>query len=126
MLNLFFTKALAAAENDLFFSSNPDRFGTSNSSGRISNFSQFVDRLTSGVFQPLIYLSFVAGLAYFLYGVLKYLRKSSDETEREEGRQMMLYGIIALFVMVSVWGLVGVVAGTFNLDNVALPLPTFR
>ena len=29
----------------------------------------------------------------------------------------MIYGIIGLFVMVSLWGLVAILSGTFNLDK---------
>ena len=34
----------------------------------------------------------------------------------------MLWGIVALFVMVSVWGLVNVLKGSFNLDNENIPV----
>ena len=61
----------------------------------------------------------IIGLAvvYFLWGVLKYVTAGGAEEEKGKGRDMMIYGIIALFVMVSVWGLVGVLKGTFNLSE---------
>ena len=61
----------------------------------------------------------IIGLAvvYFLWGVLKYVTAGGDEESKGAGRDMMIYGIIALFVMVSVWGLVGVLKGTFNLSE---------
>ena len=68
----------------------------------------------------------LVGLAvvYFLYGVLTYVRAGADETKRTEGRNMMIFGIIAIAVMVSVWGLVNFLLGTFNLSNQqAPPLP---
>jgi hypothetical protein len=46
------------------------------------------------------------GLITFLWGVVQYITAGSDEAKRGEARNMMIYGIIALFVMVSVWGLV--------------------
>lgn len=49
----------------------------------------------------------VIGLAilFFLWGVFKYFFMKG-EADKEGGRDFMMYGILALFVMVSVWGLV--------------------
>ena len=115
MLGLFITKAFAFVDSN------------GNVVNRTDNFSSLVNKFISGVLTPLIYLFVAGGVVYFLAGVLKYMRKASDEKEREEGRKMMLYGIIALFVMVSVWGLVRVLQGTFVLDNSPDSfVPTFR
>ena len=55
-------------------------------------------------------------------GVIKYLVNSEDSTKRAEGRNFMIYGIIAIFVMISFWGFVGVLQGTFDLgNNVLIP-----
>ncbi len=54
---------------------------------------------------------------YFIWGVVKYVTAGADEEEQKAGRNMMIYGIIALFVMTSVWGLVSVLSGTFQLTN---------
>ncbi len=61
-------------------------------------------------------LVLAAALLVFIWGVIKYVIAAGDSNEREEGRKFMLYGIIGLFVMVSIWGLVSVLINTFNLD----------
>ena len=53
----------------------------------------------------------------FVIGVIKYIAGADDSAKRTEGRNFMIYGLVALFVMVSVWGLVGVLQGTFGLGN---------
>jgi|SRR3989344_1854141 len=65
-------------------------------------------------------------VAYFLWGVAKYILHSDDAKAREEGKNMMIYGVIALFVMVSMWGLVNLLDTTFfgldsELDNDTIP-----
>lgn len=45
-------------------------------------------------------------LVMFIAGIVKYVANGDNEEKREAGRGLMLFGIIALFVMVSVWGLV--------------------
>ncbi|GMQ95222.1 MAG: hypothetical protein BMS9Abin13_335 [Patescibacteria group bacterium] len=69
----------------------------------------------------LIPLLIGLGALYFIWGVSKYVLHGEDATKREEGRSMMIYGIIALFVMVSVWGLVNVLVSTFGLESVLAP-----
>jgi len=66
----------------------------------------------------------VIGLAVliFLWGVLKYV-VAKDEESQKEARGVMLYGIIALFVMVSVWGLVNIFRQSLNLDENIIPSP---
>ncbi|MDQ5969104.1 MAG: hypothetical protein QG579_261 [Patescibacteria group bacterium] len=53
----------------------------------------------------------------FIIGVIKYIANGDDSGKREEGRNFILYGLVGLFVLVSVWGLVGVLQGTFGLES---------
>ena len=54
-------------------------------------------------------------LLYFFWGLAKYILGSADEAKKAEGRNIMIWGIIALFVMVSVWGIVGLLGDTFGI-----------
>ena len=54
---------------------------------------------------------------YFFWGLAQYILNSGDETKKSEGRSIMIYGIIALFVMVSVWGLIRLLQETFNVKD---------
>lgn len=44
-------------------------------------------------------------LIYFIYGVAKYVAAKDDE-QKGEARNVMIYGTIGLFFIVSVWGIV--------------------
>jgi hypothetical protein len=59
-------------------------------------------------------IPFLFGLALvmFLVGIIKYVKGGDNEEAREAGRGLMLFGIIALFVMVAVWGLVKILFAT--------------
>ncbi len=70
----------------------------------------------------------IIGLAvlYFLWGLLKYIKTAAGE-ELEEAKGMIINGIIIIFVMVSIWGLVRVIASTVqvNVDSSSsLPVKT--
>ncbi|HEY1036993.1 MAG TPA: hypothetical protein VGE62_00260 [Candidatus Paceibacterota bacterium] len=59
----------------------------------------------------------------FIWGVFKYVTAAGDSDARQEARGYMTWGIVSLFVMVSVWGLVNLLVATFRLDNTMPPLP---
>lgn len=61
-------------------------------------------------------------LIYFFIGLGKYILSAGDEEKKGEGRNIMIYGVIALFVMAAVWGLVGVLINTFDIDAGAPPV----
>jgi hypothetical protein len=65
--------------------------------------------IIDAVIVPLLYaLAFL----FFLYGVARYFF-SGKEDDRKEGRSFALWGIIALAVLFSVWGLVRVLLLSF-------------
>jgi len=69
----------------------------------------------------------VIGLAvlYFLWGVMNYVT-ASDSEKQQEARRVMIMGIIILFVMVSVWGLVGLLQKTFDLTDSNAPTDVYN
>ena len=59
---------------------------------------------------------------YLLWGIFQYV-KSNDTAKQEEARGYIIWSLIALAVMVSVWGLVNILTSTLNLDKTAPPPP---
>ncbi len=56
-------------------------------------------------------------LAVFFWGLVKYLFNLGGEKGHEQGKHLMIYGIVALFVMVSVWGLIQFVQSFFGISG---------
>jgi hypothetical protein len=54
----------------------------------------------------IIYLLISLALVGFMWGVVKFLFSGTNENARSEGRKFMLYGILILFVMTSMWSIV--------------------
>jgi hypothetical protein len=57
----------------------------------------------------------------FFWGVVQYVINDSEEAKKAKGRQFMIWGLIALFVMFTVWGIVKLLAATFGFDTGVLP-----
>ncbi len=64
------------------------------------------------------------GLIMFLVGMVKFISAGDNEEKREGGRGLMIFGIIALFVMISVWGLVRILHNTFFDSDQRFETPT--
>jgi hypothetical protein len=47
--------------------------------------------------------------------VAKYIWSAGNE--KEEGKKIMIWGVIALFVMTSIWGLISFVQNELNIDQ---------
>jgi hypothetical protein len=73
--------------------------------------------------RSIILVAAIALLVFF-WGLVKYIRKAG-EGDVKEGRDLMVWGTIALFVMVSVWGLVRFIQGELlpgeNFGDVTIP-----
>ena len=62
---------------------------------------------------------------FFFWGLAMYILNAGDEEKRDKGRSIMIWGVIALFVMVSVWGLVRIIGNTFGVtEGGSVMLPT--
>lgn len=89
-----------------------------------------IARTIDGLLNWIIYIAgralpllILAALVLFLFGIVKrFFLGGKDGTDRAEAGKYILWGVVALFVMVSVWGLVNLLRGSFNLDNSNIPI----
>ncbi|KKS14679.1 MAG: hypothetical protein UU71_C0021G0002 [Parcubacteria group bacterium GW2011_GWB1_41_6] len=65
----------------------------------------------------LVPLLGTAAFVVFLWGVVKFISAGGNEEKRKESKNLIIYGLIGLFVMVAVWGIIKLVAGTFDLQE---------
>ena len=82
-----------------------------------ANFGELVTLIINSILKPLVTLIFGFAFVMFLWGMFQYIR-AANEGGKEEARNTILYGLIGLFVMVSVWGLVRILTGTFDVSFV--------
>ena len=54
----------------------------------------------------LIIISIGLAFLYFFWGLAVFIRKESESGDLEKGKNRMIWGVLAIFVMTSVWGIV--------------------
>ena len=89
-----------------------------------SNFPQFVSFLL-GIVRSLTQLVAALALLAFFWGLVKFIAAvGGDEKAVSEGKNLMVWGVLGLFVMVSVWGILSFLTHEFGFGFVLPLLPT--
>ncbi|MCK5060074.1 MAG: hypothetical protein KAR00_02980 [Candidatus Pacebacteria bacterium] len=57
-------------------------------------------------FNDLTRIAAAAALLFFFWGLAKFILNADNEKARADGKRLMQWGITALFVMVSIWGII--------------------
>ena len=80
-----------------------------------------------GIVNVLIPIMMALAVLAFFWGLVKYIASASDEAAKESGKNLMIWGMIALFVMVALWGILGWVQSNLGLSGTVItsPPPTF-
>ena len=79
--------------------------------GAPQNFQDLIGRAIE-LISLAVPLLISAAVLFFIYGIARYIYYGNNEEKRKEGRKFMIWGIIALFVIVSIWPLVNMVRQT--------------
>lgn len=91
-----------------------------------AKFGEILNTVKSLV-DSIIPLFMVVAIAVFLWGIVKYITASGDEEKAKSARGYIIYGLIGLFVMVAFWGIIKIVAETFDVETGGqIILPTIK
>lgn len=74
--------------------------------GDLSNVDTFLGNVM-GLINTLLALCVALAVLLFFWGLVKYMKNAGDEEKSKEGKSLMIWGIVILFIMASVWGIVG-------------------
>ena len=69
------------------------------------------------VINPAILMVFSAGFLAFMYGLVEFMWNLNSGEASNEGKKHMLWGIIGMFIMVSVFGILTIVDDTFGFGS---------
>ncbi|HEY4479656.1 MAG TPA: hypothetical protein VI981_04875 [Candidatus Paceibacterota bacterium] len=84
--------------------------------GNLSNLEVLVESVRR-IVNMLIPLAFAIALLVFFWGLAKFILASGNEEAKDTGKRIMIWGIIALFVMASVWGIVAFIGNALGIGQ---------
>ena len=76
----------------------------------------FLAKINEHILNPIIILGFVVATIVFFYGIAKFIWSADSDTDRDEGKRSIMYGIVGLFIMFSVFGIVHFILDTFRIS----------
>jgi hypothetical protein len=79
-----------------------------------STLGTVLNPIISNIVYPILELFFAVAIVIFIWGVLQIILHGEDEEARKKGKYTMLYGVLGLFIMVSAWGIVYLIANTIK------------
>jgi|SRR3989344_1183737 len=69
-----------------------------------------------GILDLIIPVLFGLALIFFFWGVVQFILHSGEDKTREDGKKKMLWGIVALFVFLSISGILNLIGDTLDID----------
>jgi len=72
------------------------------------------------IINPLIVFLFALAVVYFVYGLTRYLLSPDNEEVRKSSKTSMLWGIIGMFIMVSVFGIMNLIMNTIGVKDITV------
>jgi len=89
------------------------------------SFAQGLGQLNSlvddvgNIVDKIIPIVFALAVLGFFYGLVKYI--FGAEQDKDAAKKTMIWGVVALFVMASVWGLVNFIGDNVGIQNDTAP-----
>ena len=116
ILGLFsfgFYDVLAVSNAGLTQSAN----GTSFCNKDVSNLEGLLGWFHCMLVKALIPLLMGVATFSFIYGVFKFFLNPENVSKQADGKKYITWGLVGLFLMVSMWGIVGVFTNTFDIQS---------
>jgi hypothetical protein len=78
-----------------------------------------LDQLLAAIYReilnPIIAFLFALALVLFIYGIVEFLWSGdNNEEKRTEGKKHLLWGVVGMFIMFSVYGILHLICNTIN------------
>ena len=77
---------------------------------------EILPKIYEFVLQPIIFLLFGIAFIIFIWGIVEFLRDSDSEDGRKKGWANITWGLIGMVIMIGVFGIINIIAGTLGID----------
>lgn len=99
--------------------------GSSSSSPNWASIKDLIQAILGFINGQVIPVFVILAILFFFWNIIRFLMNTENEKEREQFRKYSINTIIAIFIMFSLWGIIGIATTTFFGTNPFIPqLPT--
>jgi hypothetical protein len=89
------------------------------------NIDQLLLKISQYILNPLIVVMFVVATVYFLIGMIRFFLPQGNESDRATGQRHMIWGLVGMFIMISVFGIMRIIVNTLEVNladfNTSIP-----
>ena len=79
--------------------------------------SSIINKIFDVIVIPAVEILFLVALFVFVLGIFKLISNAGDPSARQEGIQTIIWSVVGMFIMVSVYGIIRFIAFTLGLND---------
>jgi uncharacterized RDD family membrane protein YckC len=76
---------------------------------------QIYSKIIEAIINPALMLLFTVGFFFFVFGIVEFMNEIRKGGDGRAGKQHMLWGVVGMVIMSSIWGIMGLINSTFGL-----------
>ena len=73
--------------------------------------AKLISNIKVYILNPIIGFMFAVAVVMFIYGIVEYIWSADNEDKVKDGQRHMAWGIIGIFVMIGVYGILNLLSG---------------
>lgn len=77
---------------------------------------EILQRIITHVIDPGLRVLFTLGLFLFIWEIVEFLWGVKNGEASQKGKDHMVYGLLGMLIMVSVYGIIALIVNSFGLD----------
>jgi len=81
----------------------------------------FLEKAVTAIVNPIIQVIFAVALVIFVYGIFEFVRGADNPEVRKKGQQHIMYGLIGLFIMISVFTIINILMNSIGVTGDQVP-----
>lgn len=74
------------------------------------------------IFEILIPILITLATIVFIWGIIVYITAGSSEEKKSYAKYLIMYGLVALFAIIAIWGVVRILTNTFGVGSTTIPI----
>jgi len=77
--------------------------------------TELLNKINALIINPIIILAFAVALLVFFWGLVQFIMSETADAKRKDGSKKIIYGLLGMFVMLSVYGIIRLILDTFGI-----------